>query len=396
MKKLSRITDGLIGQPMFALLAQAKEMERVGRRIIHFEIGDPDFDSPKHVIEAAKNSLDNNMTHYTNSMGMMEFREAIAEYTNSHYGFKPQINQILVCPANAIIDFTVRCVADAGDEIIHPDPGFPTYHSVIAYNGMKAVGIQLKEENSFRMDPEDIRKNITNKTRLIIINSPQNPTGAVMRKDEIAQIAKIAQEHDIYLLTDEVYSKIIYSGQHYSPAIYDRCRDRTIILNSLSKAYSMSGWRLGYALGPQKLIEKMGLLLQTILSCLPGFTQVGGIATLSGDQSFLPGRMEILKQRRDVLIKGLNALPDLTCLVPEGAFYVFANIKKTGMTSDEYSRNLLAESGVCVLPGNCFGKFGEGYVRLCYASSSVKLIQEALDKMKLFHTKALNCRAAKI
>jgi len=261
---------------------------------------------------------------------------------------------------------------------------------------MKAVGIQLKEENSFRMDPEDIRKNITNKTRLIIINSPQNPTGAVMRKDEIAQIAKIAQEHDIYLLTDEVYSKIIYSGQHYSPAIYDRCRDRTIILNSLSKAYSMSGWRLGYALGPQKLIEKMGLLLQTILSCLPGFTQVGGIATLSGDQSFLPGRMEILKQRRDVLIKGLNALPDLTCLVPEGAFYVFANIKKTGMTSDEYSRNLLAESGVCVLPGNCFGKFGEGYVRLCYASSSVKLIQEALDKMKLFHTKALNCRAAKI
>lgn len=387
MRKLAKITDKLIGQPMFALLTQARQMEKTGRRIIHFEIGDPDFNSPKHAIEAAKKSLDNNMTHYTNSMGMVEFREAIAEYTNSNYGFKPRINQILVCPANAIIDFTVRCVANAGEEIIYPDPGFPTYHSVITYNGMKPIGIQLKEKNGFRMEPDAIRKNITDRTRLIIINSPQNPTGSVMREDEIAQIAKIAEERDIYLLTDEVYSKIIYNGKHHSPAIFDCCRERTIILNSLSKSYSMSGWRLGYALGPEKLIEKMGLLLQTILSCLPGFIQAGGLATLLGNQSFLSERIQVLKQRRDILIKGLNTLSGLSCLIPDGSFYAFVNIQKTGLTSDEYSRQLLVDSGVCVLPGNCFGRFGEGYVRLCYASSSVEVIQEALDKMERFHSK---------
>lgn len=389
MKTLSKITEGLIGQPMFALLAKTREMEKAGKNIIHFEIGDPDFSSPEHVINTAKRALDTGLTHYTNSMGMMEFREAIAEYTKSSNGFIPDINQILVCPANAIIDFTIRCVADPGDEVIYPDPGFPTYHSTIVYNRMKPVGIQLKEENHFRMDPDMVRKNITSSTRLIIINSPQNPTGSVMTQEEIMEIARIAEEEDVYLLTDEVYSRIIYNAQYHSPAVTDRCRERTIILNSLSKVYSMSGWRLGYAVGPEKLIEKMGLLLQTILSCLPGFTQKAGISALSGDQKFLTARINELKQRRDILIAGLNSLPGLACLIPEGAFYAFANIRNTGMTSNEYSEKLLAHTGVCVLPGNCFGKFGEGFIRLCYASSSISTIKEALAKMGEFHSNYL-------
>ena len=396
MKKLSQITENLIGQPMFALLAKAKELERSGKQINHFEIGDPNFDSPQEAICIAKKSLDEGLTHYTDSMGILEFREAIAEYAKINYGFKPRINQILVCPANAIIDFTIRCVADPGDEIIYPNPGFPTYYSAIIYNRMKPVGIQLKEDNSFRMDPDMIRNSITDKTRLIIINSPQNPTGSVMSRDEIMEVAKIAQENDIYLLTDEVYSKLIYDAPHFSPSIEDRCLKRTIILNSLSKVYSMSGWRLGYAIGPEKLIEKMGLLLQTILSCLPVFTQKAGIAALSVGQSFLKERINELRHRRDVLVRGLNDIPDLSCLLPEGAFYTFVNIKKTGMSSDEYSKNLLIDSGVCVLPGNCFGKFGEGYVRMCYASSSISLIREALDRMRQFHMMLLQGRTVKV
>lgn len=395
MKKLSRITENLLGQPMFALLAKAKGLENTGRRIIHFEIGDPDFNSPQHAVNTAKEALDAGLTHYTNSMGIIEFREAITDYVKASYGFRPKVNQVLVCPANAIIDFTIRCVANPGDEIIYPDPGFPTYYSAIVYNGMKPIGIQLREENGFRMDPDEVRKNITSKTKLIIINSPQNPTGAVMTEDEIKQIGKIAEENDIFLLTDEVYSKLIYKEKHFSPSVIDRCLERTIILNSLSKLYSMSGWRLGYAIGPEKLIEKMGLLLQTIFSCLPAFTQKAGIAALTGDQEFLKTRIRELKQRRDVLSKGLNTVPDLSCLLPEGAFYVFANIRKTGLTSDEYSRRLLLDSGVCVLPGNCFGRFGEGYIRMCYASSSLGLIEEALEKIRKFYLKALNCCAVK-
>ena len=385
MKKLAKITEGLLGQPMFKIMSEAEELGKQGKRILHFEIGDPNFNSPPHVIEITKKALDANLTHYTNSMGLLGFREAIAETTELNLGFKPSINQILACPANAVIDFVSRCVVNPGEEVIYPDPGFPTYYSVINYNEMIPVGVPLKEENDFRMNPEDVREKITEKTRLIIINSPHNPTGSVMNKEEILQIAEIAEEYDIYLLSDEVYSKVTYGNTYYSPGIVDRCQERTIILNSLSKAYSMSGWRLGYAIGPESLIEKMGLLLQTIISCLPAFAQHGGRAALLGDQEFLNERVKILKNRRDTLIRGLNNLPGISCGVPKGSIYAFPNISKTGMTSNEYSEKMLHEIGVCVVPGNCFGEFGEGYVRLCYASTPIEIIKEALDKMKKFH-----------
>ncbi|UCD54965.1 MAG: aminotransferase class I/II-fold pyridoxal phosphate-dependent enzyme [Candidatus Omnitrophota bacterium] len=384
---LSKITDLLLGQPMFNLLQKAQKMEISGRRIIHYEIGDPSFDSPPHAIEAAKEALDANLTHYTSSMGLFEYREAIREYTKANSGFKPSIDQVLACPANAVIDFVIRCTANPGEEVIYPDPGFPTYYSAITYNKAIPVGILLKEENMFRMSPRDVHDKITDKTRLIIINSPQNPTGAVLKEEEILEFARIAEEHDIYLLSDEVYAKLTYDKAHYSPSVRDQCKARTIILNSLSKQYSMAGWRLGYAIGPEKLIEKMGLLLQTIISCLPAFTQLGGRAALLGNQEFMDARIAMLRERRDILTEGLNKLPGVSCVVPDGAFYVFANISKTGITSEEYSEKLLQETGVCVLAGNYFGKGGSGYIRLCYASSPISLIEETLEKMKEFHEK---------
>ena len=376
MAKLSKVSEGLIGQPMFGLMVKARDMEQSGMKVIHFEIGDPNFASPPHAIDAAKKALDEGWTHYTNSEGIVEFREAIAEYSKQSLGFKPSLSQIVVTPANAAIDFVCRCVVNPGEEIIYPDPGFPTYFSVMNYNGFVPIPVQLKEENSFRMDPEDVRKKITKRTRLIIINTPQNPTGSVMTKDEVLEIAQIAAEHDIYLLSDK----------HYSPSSFDLCRERTIVLNSLSKSYSMSGWRLGYIIGPEAVTKKIGLLVETILSCLPPFIQLGGQAALLGDQKLLNERSMILRKRRDILIEGLNKLSGISCLAPEGAFYVFLNIEKTGMTCDEYSEKLLSESGVCVLPGNCFGQFGEGYIRLCYASTSEEMISEALDRIKKFHT----------
>lgn len=393
MRKFAEITDGLVGQPMFHLLAKAQEMEKAGREIIHFEIGDPDFDSPDHVKEAAKKAIDENLTHYTHSMGMLECREAVADYVEHNWGFRPSINQILICPANAVIDFVTRCVVNPGEEVIHPDPGFPTYSSVIAYNKMISVGVGLNEKNDFRMNPDDVSRKISEKTRLLIINTPQNPTGSVMTKEEVLEIAKIAELNDIFLLSDEVYSAITYGKTHYSPTIRDQCRERSILLGGLSKIYSMSGWRIGYAVGPEKLIEKMGLLLQTIISCMPAFVQLGGKAALSGDQTYLDERFETLKHRRNALIKGLNNLPGMNCIMPEGSFYAFPNIDGTGMTSEEYSLKLLHDSGVCVLPGNCFGNFGEGFVRLSYASTSLTVIKSALEKMRKFHTKSVQSKS---
>jgi len=387
MGALSKVAQGLIGQPMFGLLAKSRKMEAEGKRVVHFEIGDPNFRSPFEAVEAAKAALDAGMTHYTDSMGTREFREAIQNYVEADCGFRPLLGQILICPANAIIDFTARCLVNPGEEVIYPDPGFPTYHSVINYNGMVPVAVPLRTENGFRMNPDDVRGRITNKTRLIIINTPHNPTGAVMSKEEILDIARVAEQRDIHLLSDEVYAKIVYDGKHYSPCVLDQCRERTIVLGSLSKMYSMSGWRLGYAIGPEELIAKMGLLLQTIMSCLPAFTQAGGVAALRADNRALSDGISTLRKRRDVLIRGLNKLPGISCIMPEGAFYAFADITGTNMSSDEYSECLLNETGVCVLPGTCFGRFGQGYVRLCYASTTTEAIEEALKKMGEFHAK---------
>lgn len=366
---------------MFKLLSRINAMERNGQKVIHLEIGDPYFDTPAHVIQATKEALDQGKTHYVDSMGIQELREAVCDFTKKSLGFRPDLSQVLIAPANAVIDFLIQCVANPGDEIVVPSPGFPTYASVISYTGMKPVAVPLEERNGFRMNPEDVRRSITKRTKLIIINSPQNPTGAVMNEEEISQIAQIAEENRVFLLSDEIYSRIIYDKAHYSPSGRDQCKETTIVLNGFSKAYSMTGWRLGYAIGPERVIEKMGLLLQTILSCLPPFIQYGGISALTGDQEIVSERVKELRICRDLIVRGLNNVPGFSCLTPDGAFYAFANITKTGLTSAEVAQVLLEKAGVAVLPGDCFGKYGEGYIRACYATP-VEAIEEAIGRIK--------------
>lgn len=366
---------------MFNVMVRARELEKENKRIIHFEIGDPNFNSPEKAIKALQRSISNNQTHYTNSLGIDELRNAVIQRTKKDYGFTPDINQILIAPANAIIDYVIRCVADIGDEIMFPDPGFPTYIAAVMYNGMKPVPIPLLQESNFKINTSYVNSKITKKTKLIIINSPNNPIGSILNDINVQQVALLAKNNSCFLLSDEVYSKIVYDKKFYSPSSLDKCKERTIILQSLSKTYSMSGWRVGYAIGPERLIENMGRLQQTIISCLPAFTQYGAIDALLYCDKEIADRNKELKKRRDTLVSGLNKLQGVICKKPDGAFYVFPNIERTGMTSVEFS-NKMIDAGVCVLPGDCFGVNGHGFIRMSYASVSIDEIKEALDIMK--------------
>lgn len=368
---------------MFKLLQKAGELERQGRTIYHFEIGDPGFKTPTPVIQATVDALLQGKTHYTESSGSKELKDAIIAYSERTLGFRPASGQVLVIPANAVIYFLMRCVVNPGEEVLMPDPGFSTYYSAAEFVGAKAVRVPLREENAFRMNPKDILDRITDKTRLLIINSPQNPTGSLLTPAETEKIALICKEKDIYLLSDEVYREMIFEKLEYiSPSYLDQCRERTFLLNSFSKSHAMSGFRLGYLIGPEEIIEKMALLMQTIFSCLPPFIQAAGIAALD-DDSFkdMKGMMTQLRKRRDFLVDALNQLPGVTCLRPGGAFYVFPNIRGTGMTSDRFADLMLEKAGVALLPGTAFGEYGEGYVRLCYATLHQPKIAEAVAKM---------------
>lgn len=381
MKYLSTLANRLVGQPMFQLLVKANELERQGRKILHFEIGQPYFSSPSNVIRSACDALWSRKTGYVSSMGIPELREAVCDTVETDYGFRPTVDQVLITPANAVIYFLIKCVVNPAMEVIYPDPGFPTYYAAILANDAEPVPVSIREENQFRVIPYDIQKAITSNTRLVIINSPSNPTGAVLTKNDIDEIFSIAQERDVYLLSDETYSKILYEGEHYSPCVHDHCKERTILLQSFSKAYSMTGWRLGYAVGPEELISKMGLLLQTIVSCLPPFIQYAGITALKHGASYNRNMVYTLRQRRDEMVSGLNSLPRISCPQPNATFYAFPNITKTGMTSQEFADLMLERAGVALLPGTNFGKHGEGYVRLSYATSKEN-IRQAIERMK--------------
>lgn len=382
--RLAAAAEKLEGQPMFKVLAKVQEMESQGKDIVHFEIGDPDFGTPANIVKVACDSLKAGETHYTSSMGMREFREAVCQTTLRTRGFSPNINQVLVTPgANIIIYYVIRCLVNPGDEVIVPDPGFPSYYSAIKFCDAVAVTVPLKEENSFRMDPEDLRKKITDKTRLIIINSPHNPTGSVMTPDEIDRIAEIAEEYDIFLYSDEIYARMNLDkkNQFRSPSIKDHCKKRTVVANGFSKAFAMTGWRLGTAIGPEDLIEKMGLLLQTTSSCVSPFLQRAGIEAIVGDQLEVDAMMKEYKERRDLLVDELNTIPGIRCLKPGGAFYVFPNITDTKLSSDEFADLMLEKAGVALLPGTNFGQYGKGYVRLCYAVSKDR-IKEGIERIR--------------
>ncbi len=391
MKKYSLIAARLIGQPMFKLLAKIEQMEKEGREIYHFEIGDTDLKAHRHIVEATKLALDNDHTHYVNSMGIRELREVVCEHTEQTLGFRPSIEQVLIMPANGIIDCVMRCVVNPGEEVIYPDPGFSTYIAVTNYTGIKKVGVPLKEDNAFHIEVDEIAKRITDKTRLIVINSPQNPTGAVLKKQKLEEIAMLAKEKNLYLLSDEIYSRVVYDCVHYSPSVVDQCKERTIILNGFAKSYSMPGWRLGYVIGPEELIEKMGLLFQTMYSCTPPFVQYGGISALQGNKDVIDERIQQYKTMRDLMVKKLNEIPGVSCLMPDGAYYVFPNIKGTGMSSAEFADFILERAGVALLPGTCFGEYGEGYIRICF-TRRLEIIEEACEMMKKVLKQEASCR----
>ena len=280
-----------------------------------------------------------------------------------------------------MIFFTMLSTLNPGDEVIYPDPGFPTYGSVAKYLSAKEVPLALKEENEFRISPADVENSITPQTKLIILNSPQNPTGSVMTRNELYQIAEIAEKNNIYILADEIYSKMLYGASFNSATVLDEAKERTILLDGFSKSYSMTGWRLGYLVGPESVIEKMGLVMINALSCTTSFVQKAGVTALKGDQEPLKKMMEAFKERRDAIVKGLNEIPGFSCLTPQGAFYAFPNIKETGMNSREMADHILYKAGVCCLPGSAFGPNGEGYLRFSYATS-VATIKQAIQQIK--------------
>lgn len=388
--ELSDSSYRLQGQPMFKILSRIKELERSGKKIIHFEIGDPDFETPPNIIDAAVKALHNGFTHYSDSMGDYEFRSLIAKNNMFSRGFSPEISQILVTPgANMLIYYAVACLVNPGDEVIVQNPCFPTYLSVFNFCGVKPVFVPLLEKNDFRLNPSDLEARITDKTRMIIINSPHNPTGAIMLPDELQRVYEIAQKNRIYLYLDEIYSRLNYGEiPFYSPSILDKCREYTIIANGFSKAFAMTGWRLGVGIGPKNVMAKMGLLLQTTSSCVSSFIQKAGIEAITGTQDSVKKMVATYKKRRDLLVSGLNNIKGISCINPGGAFYVFPNIKSTGLNSSDFAVRLLEEAGVGVCSGSDFGSCGENYIRLCYATSEQDII-EGIRRIKNFTEKIL-------
>jgi len=381
MIELTKAANRLEGQPMFRLLEKVNERIANGEDIIHFEIGDPDFKTPSSVINACHESLLKGYTHYTNSSGDSEFKEAIADYTYRDLGFKPDMDQIVVSPgSNCLIYSVIRCLVKQGQEVLVPDPSFPTYYSVLKFLGIPAVAIPVREINDFRMNPKDIEKRITKKTKLLIINSPQNPTGSVITPEEIKEIYDIAVKKDIYILSDEIYRHMSYDDCVSSPSKYDYCKERTIMMTGFSKVYAMTGWRLGYMIGPTELCEKIGLLLQTTISCTNTFIQKTGAMLLNTGCEEVRAMIEVLRKRRKIIVDGLNDIPGISCVIPKGAFYVFPNITKTGMDSQEFA-DFMLKNGVALLPGPNFGKYCEGYVRMCYCTSTEN-IKKGLERIK--------------
>jgi aspartate aminotransferase len=366
----------------FEVLAKAKALEKQGKEVVHLEIGEPDFDTPKNIKEAAVKALNSGYTHYTPSAGMPELRQAVAEYISKTRKLDVKPEEVVVTPgAKPIMFFSILALVNPGDEVLYPNPGFPIYESLINFVGAKPVPIPLKEENEFSLDPEYVKKMITKKTKMIILNSPENPTGGVVTREQLKVIAdSIANRNDVFVLSDEIYSRIVYEGKHESITQFSGMKDKTILLDGFSKTYAMTGWRLGYGVMRKDLAEKVAQLMTNSNSCTCAFTQLAGVEALAGPQKE-PERMdEEFKKRREVIVPGLNNIEGITCKKPHGAFYVFPNITGTGMNCRKLGDHLLYNAGVAVLPGTSFGKYGEGYLRLSFANS-VENIKKALDRI---------------
>ena len=381
MKLATRM--GRLGtETAFEVLVRAKALEAQGRDVVHLEIGEPDFDTPANVVEAGCAALRGGWTHYGPSAGQPELRQVIAKYINRSRGTGYRPEQVVVTPGGKpIMFFVILALLDAGDEAIFPDPGFPIYQSMIDFVGATAVPIPLREEREFRLDVEELAGLITPRTRFLIINSPANPTGGVLDRGDLEEIARLAVEHDLVVLADEIYSEILYEGEHVSIATMPGMVERTVILDGFSKTYAMTGWRLGYGLMPDELAAAVNRLMVNSVSCTASAVQRAGIEALTGPQDDVRKMVEAFRRRRDLVVEGLNRIPGVRCVLPKGAFYVFPNITGTGMKSKPFADMLLEEHGVAALSGTAFGAHGEGYLRLSYANSEENLVK-ALERIE--------------
>ena len=387
MLPLSDAASRIKGQEMFQILATARELERKGKDILHFELGDPDFSTPDNIVNAAFKSLNEGDTHYTPSSGLHDLKLMAQKVTLKSRGFTPDIDQLVVTSgANVQIYYAIACTVNPGDEVIVPDPGFVSYYSILNFLNVKSVPVPLREDLGFTMNPEDIEKAITPRTKMIIINSPSNPTGGVVNKEQWQQIYNIAVKHNLYILSDEIYARMIYpdSEKFFSPSEFDKCKKNTIIVNGFSKAYAMTGWRLGVLTAPSHVAERVALLQETQLSCVPGFIQKAGIEALSDRSTpYVKNMLEEYRKRRDIMVDGLNGITGINCYKPKGAFYVFPNIIETGYKSRELANDLLMNAGIACAPGPVFGPHGEGYLRFCYVNS-IENIEKMLERLNKF------------
>ncbi|MHB0858260.1 MAG: pyridoxal phosphate-dependent aminotransferase [Anaerolineae bacterium] len=383
MIKLAERMSRLGTESAFEVLVKARALEAKGKDVVHLEIGEPDFDTPANIIEAACKSLQQGATHYTPAAGIPQLREAIARETSPGRGPVDPAQVVVTPGAKPIMFYVIMALAEPGTEVIYPNPGFPIYESMIEFMGAKAVPLPLREERDFRFDVDEFRSLVTDRTRLIILNSPQNPTGGYLEKSDLAAIAEICVERDIPVLSDEVYQYIMYEGEFTSIASFPgmSTSERTILLHGFSKTYAMTGWRLGYGVMPTDLAAHISRLMVNSNSCTNAATQWAGVEALTGPQDSVAKMVAAFKERRDVIVDGLNDIPGISCVRPKGAFYVFPNIKGTGMDSRTCESYLLNEAGVAGLSGTAFGSYGEGYLRFSYANS-VENIQKALDRIR--------------
>jgi len=365
----------------FEMLAKARALEAQGKEIIHLEIGEPDFDTPQNVVDAGVDALRGGWTHYTPSAGLPALREVIAEDVTRSRGVKVTPEEVVIVPGGKpTIYFTFTALVEEGDEVIYPNPGFPIYESLIGFLGAKPVPLQIIEEKDFRLDVNELADKITDRTKLIVLNSPHNPTGGVLTQKDVRDIGEAIGDRDIMVLSDEIYSRLIFEGDHHSLMSLDGWKDRVIMLDGFSKTYAMTGWRLGYGVMNRELAKYFGRLMTNVNSCSAAFTQVAAIEAVKGDQSAVTHMRQQFKLRRDRFIAGLNKIPGFSCRLPHGAFYAFPNIKQTGWTSRKLADALLEQAGVACLAGTAFGQYGEGYLRFSIANSMENL-EKALERV---------------
>ncbi len=382
--KLAERMSRLGTETAFDVLVRARELEARGRKIVHLEIGEPDFATPSHIVDAAKRALDEGWTHYGPSQGYPDLREAVADYVSRTRGVSIGAENVAIVPGGKpIIFFSMLALLEPGDEVLYPNPGFPIYESMIRYLGAIPVPIPLIEERGFALDLDRLRDSLSDRTRLLILNSPHNPTGGVLSREDLEAIAGMVRDRDLMILSDEIYSRICYEGTPASIAGLPGMLEKTIILDGFSKTYAMTGWRIGYGVMPAWLAAAVTKLMVNSNSCTASFTQRAAMAALRGPQDEVARMVAEFRRRRDAFCEGLNSLPGFRCVLPQGAFYAFPNIEGTGLSSAELADRLLEEAGVACLSGTAFGAFGEGYLRFSYANSYENLM-EALERIQRF------------